>query len=110
MSESSELSIKQMIRAVTTELLSSQQERREAGDPALFEVSELSLEISFVATQSQNVGGGFDFKVVKADGGVKYDDQSVHKIVLKLTTNKSSGSNQISPYGEDLEKVHPSRE
>jgi hypothetical protein len=92
MDETNDLSIKQLIRAVTAELLASQQERLACGDPAVFEVSELTLDISFVATHSRNISGGFDFKVVKADGGVKYDEQSVHRVILKLTAPKPRAS------------------
>jgi len=48
-----QLSIKTLIRAVTDELLASREERLAAGDPAVFEVEELTLEISFVATRSK---------------------------------------------------------
>jgi hypothetical protein len=93
------LSIKHLVRTVTTELLSSRDERLAAGEAAVFEVSDLTLEISFVATQSRNAGGGFDIKVVKADAGVKYDDQSVHKIVLKLTAAKAAERTVDEPFG-----------
>jgi Trypsin-co-occurring domain 2 len=79
-----DLSIRTLIRAVTKELVESQQERLAAGEAAIFEVSDLTLEISFVATSSKHGGGGFDLKVVKADAGMQYDEQSVHKITLSL--------------------------
>jgi hypothetical protein len=80
-----DLSIRTLIQAVTQQLLESQSEREAAGVPAVFEVKDLSLEISFVATNSKKAGGGFDLKVIKADAGVQYDQQSIHKIVLTLT-------------------------
>jgi hypothetical protein len=79
-----DLSIQTLIQAVTKELLASQADRLAAGGPAVFEVSDLTLEISFVATTSKHGGGGFDLKVVKADAGAQYDKQSIHKIVLNL--------------------------
>jgi hypothetical protein len=109
MDETNDLSIKQLIRAVTAELLASQRERLASGDPAVFEVSELTLDISFVATRSRNIGGGFDFKVVKADGGVKYDEQSVHNVILKLTAPKPRTSDQADPFGVEPEPVRPRR-
>jgi NTP-dependent ternary system trypsin peptidase co-occuring protein len=82
---SEDLSIKTLIQAVTKELRESQTERLAAGQDAVFQVSDLTLEISFVATTSKQGGGGFDLKVIKADAGVKYDRESVQKITLKLT-------------------------
>lgn len=79
-----DLSIRTLIQAVTQELLESQAQRLAAGGPAVFEVSGLTLEISFVATSSKHGSGGFDLKVVKADAGLQYDKQSVHKITLQL--------------------------
>jgi hypothetical protein len=90
------LSLKALIRAVTGELLASREERLAAGDPAIFEVEDLTLEISFVATTSKGGGGGIKFWVVNADANVKYDDQSVQKVVLKL---KAAEPAQDEPFG-----------
>jgi hypothetical protein len=83
-SPENDLSIRTLVREVTRELIDSQDEREAAGDEAIFQVSGLTLEISFVATSSKKGGGGFDLKVVKADAGVQYDQQSIHKIMLTL--------------------------
>ena len=100
-----DLSIKDMIRAITDELLASRDERLAAGDPAVFQVEELSLEISFVATSSKNASGGFHFWVIKADAGMKYDEQSVHKVVLKL---KAAQPSDAEPFGLE-EPLRPRR-
>jgi hypothetical protein len=90
-----DLSIRALIRAVTDELLASQTERLASGGAAVFQVSDLTLEVSFVATSSKHGGGGFDIKVVKADAGVQYDKQSIHKITLKL----KAVEDQPQPFG-----------
>lgn len=100
-----QLSIKTLIRSVTDELLASRQERLASGDPAVFEVEDLTLEISFVATTSKSGGGGFQFWVVKADGNIKYDDQAVHRIVLKL---KAAEPSDDEPFGLEG-KLRPRR-
>lgn len=94
------LSIRALIREVTREVLSSQSDRMASGDPAVFEVSDLTLEVSFVATSSKKAGGGFDLKVVKADAGMQYDKQSIHKVSLKL-----AAIDQEQPFG--FGKVRP---
>lgn len=79
-----ELSLKALIQAVSEELRSSRTERLAQGLPALFEVEDLTIEVSFVVTRSKGGGVGFDLKVISADGSVKYDRESVQKITLKL--------------------------
>src|SRR5271166_1269490 len=79
-----DLSLKTLIRAFSEELQTSQAERLASGLPPLFEVQDLTVEVSFVVTESESGGGGFNLTVVRADGNVKYDTGSVHKITLKL--------------------------
>lgn len=95
------LSIRALIREVTREILSSQADRIASGDPAVFEVSDLTLEVSFVATSSKKAGGGFDLKVVKADAGVQYEQECIQKVILKLT----AVADQEQAFGVD--KVRP---
>jgi hypothetical protein len=85
-----DLSLKTLISAISDELLASQAERAAAGRPALFEVNEVTLEVSFVITNSKSGGGGFTFHVLKAEGSVKYDTQSVQKATLKLAALKTT--------------------
>ena len=99
-----DLPIRDLIQAVTDELLQSQAERLAKRNAAVFEVNDLTLEISFVATSSKRGGGGFDLKVVKADAGLKYDEQSIHKITLKL----NAVGNQAQPFGDD-QRIRPRR-
>ena len=79
-----DFSLKSLIRTVSDELIGSQKDRVEKGLPALFEVEEFNIEVSFVVTENRAVGGGFDLKIVKADAGSTYDSSSVHKISLKM--------------------------
>ncbi len=86
--EVGDLSIEALIRAVSDQILDLQTRRIAAGKTAVFEVSDLTLEVSFVVTESAHGGGGFDIKVIKADGGVQYDRESIQKVVLKLSAVK----------------------
>jgi hypothetical protein len=83
------LSLKQLIRRVTQELVESQREREESGGPALFEVEKLTLEVNFVVTKSKSAKGGFDFRVltfggINAGASGEHQEQEIHKIVLSL--------------------------
>lgn len=90
-----DVSMRALIRAVTDELIESQAERVAAGGPAVFEVGDLTLEISFVATTSKHAGGGFNLTVVKADAGAQYEKQSIHKVTLTL----KAVQDQLQPFG-----------
>lgn len=90
-----DLSIEDLIRAVSVQLRQSQDDRLASGEPAIFEVSELTLDISFTVTRSEKVGGGFDLKVLRADGGVQHDHQSVQRVSLTLSAVKD----QPQPFG-----------
>jgi hypothetical protein len=87
-----DLSLKNLIRVVSNELLASRTERLAQGIPALFEIEDLTIEVSFVITESKGGGGGFDLSVIKADGSVKYDKEQVHKITLTL---KALGADDV---------------
>jgi hypothetical protein len=47
-------------------------------------VGELTVEASFVITDSSGGSGGFDLKILKADARADYKQETVHKITLKL--------------------------
>lgn len=83
------LFIKDLISKVHEELLQSRQEREQHGDPAIFEVEQMTLEVNFVAQRDAEFSGGIDLKIVTVGGarlgGTRnYHDQQIHKITLTL--------------------------
>jgi hypothetical protein len=111
--ENEGLSIRALIREVTREVLSAQADRIASGEPAVFELSDLTLEVSFVATSSKKAGGGFDLKVVKADAGLQYDKESIHKVSLKLVAvvdqEQPFGVGKVRPQLRETEPGSPNR-
>src|SRR5262245_34015109 len=91
MKEQPDLSLKDLIRAVSNELTASREERLAESQPAIWEVSELTIEANFVVTNSGGGGGGFDLKILKADAHSDHGEETVHKIVvtLKALTGKA---------------------
>jgi hypothetical protein len=83
------LFVKDLIRGVHRELLQSRTERRQAGEPPMFQVKNMTIEVNFVVVQSKSVKGGFSFKLITvggldASGSHAYQQQQVHKMTLIL--------------------------
>jgi len=83
-----EISLKELIRTVSDELMASRAERLAANRPAIFEVDGLTIEVSFIITESDAAGGGFDLKILKANAKSDYRQESIHKITLTLSAIK----------------------
>lgn len=75
------VSVRELIRAVSEELIESRAERIASGEPPVFEVDSLDIELSVAVTRSVEKGGGVDIKVVRGDVAVTDGDASVQKIV-----------------------------
>ena len=78
------LPAKELVTAVSQERVSSQKEREARGDPALFRIDRMALEISFVVTKSAGGKGGFNLSVITASAGAKYESQEIHKVSLRF--------------------------
>jgi hypothetical protein len=78
------LFLKELIAKVHTDLLDSQREREERGDPPIFQVAELTLEVHFIVQESGEASGGLDLKVLTVGGKRQFENQQVHKVTLRL--------------------------
>jgi hypothetical protein len=100
MTEQHDLSLKELIRAVSDELTASREERLAKKQPAIWEVSELTIEANFVVTNSGGGGGGFDLKILKADAHIDHSEESVQKIVITLKA--LTGEAGLPELGDEL--------
>lgn len=99
------LFIEDLISKVHDELLQARRKREQRGDPAIFEVQDMTLEVHFVAQRAADYNGGIDLKIVtvggvSAGGARHYSDQQIHKITLNLTAVPYGPGRAGSP-GED---------
>lgn len=106
------LFIKDLIRRVHAELLESRAEREAAGEPPIFTVESLTLEVNFVAEKSKDVKGGLDFKVITVGGAnlggaLTYHQQQVHKVTLNLVTAAADSNDIFSDLDETPGAFHP---
>lgn len=106
------LFIKELIRRVHQELVESREEREAAGEPAIFQVSELTIEVNFVVAQSTEAKGGLDFKIItvggiELGGSKEYQQQQVHKIILSLTALPDAGLSVLTDLEESASTFRP---
>jgi Trypsin-co-occurring domain 2 len=96
-----DVSVKELIQRVSEELLEAQQERLAGGRRAVFEVSELDIEISFVVSRSKQGRGGIDLQVVTVGGTIGLDDQRTQRMTLKLVAASSGDTPELKNLGYD---------
>jgi hypothetical protein len=95
------LFIRDLISKVHDELSQSRQDREQRGDPAIFEVEQMTLEVNFVAQRTTEFGGGIDLKIVTVGGAhlggkYNYQDQQIHKITLTLAAVPYSATDDLA--------------
>jgi Trypsin-co-occurring domain 2 len=82
------LFIKDLIRKVHDELLESRTERISSGEPAIFEVEKLTIEVNFVAIENKEARAGIEFRVItvggQLGGGNSIQQQQIHRATLEL--------------------------
>ena len=83
-----DVSVGDVIRKISEELVAARTQRIETGKPPVFEVNSLDLEISFVVTESRTGSGGIDVKVIRGDVGKTHSDEAVQRVTLHLTATK----------------------
>jgi len=90
-----EILLKDLIHAVSNQLIASREERLTDNRPPIFEVDELTIEASFVITKASSSIGGFDLKIIKGDAKEDYRQDMIHKIILKLKALKDYSNNGV---------------
>jgi hypothetical protein len=85
-----DISVKELIQRVSDELLESEQERTAGGRRAVFEVAELTIELSFVVSRSLQGHGGIDLKVVSVGGQANQADERTQRMTLRLVAARST--------------------
>lgn len=93
------LFVKELIRRVHQELKDSKTERERGGEPPIFEVERMTIEVNFVAIESKEAKGGLNFKIITVGGvdlggGASYQHQQVHKMTLSLSAISYGGDLQ----------------
>jgi len=86
-----EVSVKELIQRISADLLESEEERTAGGRRAVFEVSELTIELSFVVSRSRQGQGGIDLKVVSMGGQADRGDERTKRMTLPLVAAGGAG-------------------
>ena len=97
---SESLFIKDLIRKVHDELIESRTERISSGDPAIFEVEKLTIEVNFVAIVNKDARAGIEFRVItvggQLGGGKSIQQQQIHRATLELVAIPPSQDDESS--------------
>ena len=86
-----DVSVKELIQRISEDLLESEQERTAGGRRAVFEVAELTIELSFVVSRSRQGQGGIDLKVVSVGGQAERGDERTQRMTLRLVAAARAG-------------------
>ncbi len=98
------LSIKEIVRKVKSELVQAEHEMVENDEQPLFRVKKLSVELNFIVDESKETGGGLDLKIVAADARKNYHEGEVQKITLEWESLSPSLPFKIDNKGKYLLK------
>ena len=79
-----EISVKELIQKISEDLLESEQERTARGQRAVFEVSELTVELAFVVSRTRQGRGGIDLRVVSVGGDIGRANEQTQRMTLRL--------------------------
>src|SRR3954462_14024748 len=77
-----DVSVKELIQRISEDLLESEQERTADGRRAVFEVAELTVELSFVVSRSRQGHAGVDLKVVSVGGQADQGSERSQRMTL----------------------------
>jgi hypothetical protein len=104
-----DISVKDVIQAVSEDLLASRDERLAAGRPAVFEVESLDIELSIAVTRSSKKAGGVDLKVVRGDLEGTTAHESLQRLLLHLTSTKLPADEEESEIFDASSPLRPRR-
>jgi len=98
------LGVAKLIQDVKSELIRSDEDRRNQGLPALFQLRSFDLEINFVVKASRKGQVGLKYEVVAVGGESEVSSEKVQKIVLHMDAaapEKHTAAAQPSVEGQD---------
>jgi hypothetical protein len=103
------ISVKEVIEAISDELMESRTERLKAGRPPVFQVASLDIELSVVATRSSKKAGGVDLKVISGDLEGTTSQESLQKLSLHLVATKLSPDEEEAEVFDASSPLRPRR-
>ncbi|GAA3767747.1 trypco2 family protein [Streptomyces phyllanthi] len=91
------ITVKELIRKLSEDLLESERERKQSGRRAVFEVAELTVELEFTVSRSRQGRAGLDLHVVDVGGEAGRTNAHSQRMTLRLV---AAGA-KIPPFGDD---------
>jgi hypothetical protein len=89
------LGVAEFVSALRDELETLDNKRRDRGKDALLVLESVTVEVSFVVTDSDRVDGGFDLKIVKLGAEKSVSAEQVHKLSLEMKVSERARAGAI---------------
>ena len=86
------LGLKDFINALKGELVKMEQERTDKSEAAIFDITGIDLEISFIVRTSSQQKSGVEYQVVTAESQIQNGMERVQKLTMHL---KQTGPQKI---------------
>ena len=91
----SDLGVAELVSKVREELEALDASRRAAGEPALFVVEGLELELQFTVVKRGDGHGGVDLKIITLGGSKGVESGAVQKINLRFALDEEAHGRHI---------------
>jgi hypothetical protein len=104
-----DITVKELIQKISDDLLASERERVADARRAVFEVAELTIELSFVATRSRQGRGGVDLKLISTGGELAREDARTQRMTLRLVAARDNPV-QLDEAGDDFAPLEYDRD
>jgi Trypsin-co-occurring domain 2 len=105
-----DVSLEEVIQAVSEDLLASRSEWLAYGRPPVFELASLDIELSVSVTRSSKKAGGVDLKVVRGDRPGTGGHGAVQRLSLHLTSTSLRTDQEESEYFDSSTPLRPRRD
>lgn len=78
------IGIPTLVEQVRSELIESERERVRKGQPPLFEMKSVDIEVAFVVKRTDKLGAKFSVSVVDLDAARDFSSEKTHRMTLHL--------------------------
>lgn len=79
-----QLGLSQLINQVKAELVDSQKESIKSGNPPMFRIKRVEVEVRFTVREVAKADGGIDLKLVALKAGEEAESTHIHSVTVEM--------------------------